>query len=102
MIDKVKIGWKTYKVESVEPKQTLFIEGKECYGTIDYDKQQIDLSTTNSNALNEVTLIHEVLHGIEDMYYLDLGEETVKRLAEAIYTVLKDNNLDIVKQCEKA
>ena len=95
IFDKVKIGWKTYQVKLTEPKQTLFTEGKECYGTINYDRQEIDLRTTNSPEQNEATLIHEVLHGIEDMYCIELGEEVVKRLSEALYTVLKDNNLKI-------
>ena len=92
---KIKIGWKTYEVKLAEPKQTLFTEGKECYGTIDYDRQEINLRVTNTQWQNEVTLIHEVLHGIENMYCIELGEEVVKRLSEALYTVLKDNNLKI-------
>lgn len=38
------------------------------------------------------------MHGIENMYGIELGEEKVDRLGNALYTVLKDNNLEIVKK----
>lgn len=95
--DRIKIGWKEYVIQKDEPKQTLFIDGKECYGTIDYDNQVITLSNRNNTAQDEVTLIHEVLHGIDNMHALGLGENTIERLADAIYTVLLSNGLEITK-----
>ena len=98
-IDKIKIGWKEYEVEISEPVQSdLYINTDECYGRIDWDKQRIYLSDKNSELQNRDTLIHEVLHGIENMYSIDLGEDNVTKLASAIATVLHDNNLKIVKE----
>ncbi len=95
LIDKVKIGWKEYKIKLLESQQTLKTGTGECYGEIFYDEKVIHINKAYDVEFQEATLIHEVLHGIEDMYNLELGEETVTRLAQAIYTVLKDNNLEI-------
>ena len=43
MIDKVKIGWKEYKVSKEEKSSILVVDGAECYGQISYDKQMIYL-----------------------------------------------------------
>jgi len=32
-----------------------------------------------------------VLHGISEMYTLDMSEDLVTKLADALYTVIKDN-----------
>lgn len=95
MLNKVKIGWKEYAVKYLEPQETLIIDAGECYGSILFNKKEIHINKEYDDEQKEATLIHEVLHGIEDMYNLELGEETVTRLAQAIYTVLKDNHLVI-------
>lgn len=97
MPDKIKIGWKEYEVKKAEPNQILFTDGKECYGTISYDDNVILLRSANNENQNKATLIHEVLHGISDMYGLDLEENIVGRLADAIYTTLKCNDFKIEK-----
>lgn len=95
LVEKVKIGWKEYEIKLLEPQQTLKTGSGECYGEIFYDEKVIHINKAYDAEQQEATLIHEVLHGIEDMYSLELGEETVTRLAQAIYTFLKDNNLEI-------
>lgn len=95
MIDKVKIGWKEYEVKLLESQQKLKDNARECYGEILFDEKVIHINKNYDVEQQKATLIHEVLHGIEDMYSLELGEEVVTRLAQAIYTVLKDNNLEI-------
>lgn len=35
------------------------------------------------------------LHGTSDMYSLDMSEDLVTRLGNAIYTTLKQNDLEI-------
>ena len=71
------------------------MDGKECYGSIDYNSQVIKLRQDNSEKQNEATLLHEVIHGIADMYNLDFDEDTVTTLADALYTVATDNDIDI-------
>lgn len=90
--DRIKIGWKEYAVQIVPSFQTLIDGGKECYGQILYDKCLIQLNENNSDEQNMVTLIHEIIHGIEDMYALEVGEEKVERLANALYSLIKDNS----------
>ncbi len=99
MLDIIKIGWKEYDIEIAEPVESdLYVNTDECYGRIDYDKQKIFLREQNSELQNRETLIHEVLHGIENMYLINLGEDTATKLASAIATVLHDNNLEIRKK----
>ena len=95
MLEKIKIGWKEYKIEHSKVKSTLVVEGSECYGQISYDDQVIYLREGNTEEQDRATLIHEALHGISDMYYLKLDEETVTRLGDALYTVIKDNQLSL-------
>ena len=94
-MNKIKIGWKTYDIRKVEPQQTLFVGGNECYGTIDYVNQVIDINSKCDDEQSKATLIHEVIHGVSDMYALKFDEDTVGRLGDALYTLLKDNNLEI-------
>lgn len=94
-MEQIKIGWKTYDIRVVEPKQTLFIGGNECFGTIDYINRVIELNHNNDEEQNIATLIHEVIHGVSEMYKLDFEEDTVERLGDALYTLFKDNSLEI-------
>lgn len=86
--NQIKIGWKTYVV-LVKP--TALNSGEELFGQIDYAASTITLREGNTQAQSECTLIHEMLHGISDMYGLDLEEKTVTVLANALYAVIKDN-----------
>ncbi len=84
----VKIGWKKYDVLC---KPAVLNSGQELFGQIDYASQTITLREGNKQDQSECTLIHEILHGIDDMYGIGLGEEAVTKLANAIYTLVKDN-----------
>lgn len=95
MLDKIKIGWKTYDIKKVQPDTSLIHDPVTCYGQINSEDKVILLRDCNTKEEDEATLIHEVLHGIEHMYYIELGEDKVTRLAEALYTVLKDNNINL-------
>lgn len=98
MLDEIKIGWKNYKIIKTNPKHNLIEGGNDCYGEIDYNKREIYLNyLLNDEEQNKATLIHEVLHGISDMYNLELSEDIVSRLGEALYIVLKDNSIKLTK-----
>lgn len=100
MIDTIKIGWKDYQVIITKPDSTLHIDGHECYGTIDYLDQVIHLREANNEDQMTETLIHEVLHGIGDMSGIESlkKEKLTTKLADALYTVLKDNDLEIKRK----
>ena len=98
MLDEIKIGWKNYKIIKTNPNHNLIEGGSDCYGEIDYNKREIYLNELlNDKEQNKATLIHEILHGISDMYNLELSEDIVSRLGEALYIVLKDNSIKLTK-----
>lgn len=100
MIDTLKIGWKEYQVVVTKPDSTLHLDGHECFGTINYLDQVIYLRESNSDDQMMGTLIHEVLHGIGDMFSIEplKKEKLTTKLATALYTVLKDNQLEIKRK----
>lgn len=100
MIDTIKIGWKEYQVIVAKPDSTLHLDGHECYGMINYLDQVIYLRESNSEEQMVETLIHEVLHGIGDMFSIESlkKEKLTTKLADALYTVLKDNQLEIKRK----
>lgn len=97
----IKIGYKNYKVEIVEPDEgKLYLDGNLCYGTINYDNELIRLNSNFPKNHNQ-TFIHELLHGICEMQSLDEindNEDYIDRLAKEIYQVIVDNNLKIKKK----
>ena len=86
---RIKIGWKEYEIRKLS---SVLNSGNELYGQIDYDEQTITLRANNGCDQDACTLIHEVLHGISNMYCLALDEALVEKLANAIFTVMKDNH----------
>lgn len=84
----VKIGWKRYDIRFAEERLN---SGNELFGQIDYQTCKITLRERNTQEQNKCTLIHEVLHGVSEMYGLNMEEEQVERLANALYTFLVDN-----------
>ena len=92
--NKIKIGWKNYDIRHCEE---CLNSGDELFGQIDYQQCIITLREKNTSMQNECTLIHEALHGISEMYGLDLSEDTVTRLANALFTFLFDNETTVKK-----
>ena len=87
--NQIKIGWKTYDVEYASAKLN---SGEELYGQINYDAGVITIRECSTPDQMKATLIHEVLHGISEMYGMGLEEKLVTDLSNALYTVYKDNN----------
>lgn len=87
--DKVKIGFKDYKVNKIDHE--VISDNQVCYGEIQYDNGIINLSTINSKDMKNCALIHECVHGIDDIFDIGLSEEQVTKLGKAMYTFIKDN-----------
>jgi len=97
MIDKIKIGWKVYDIKKSE---SALNSGDELYGQIDYNTQVITLRAQNSMEQDECTLIHEILHGVDDIYGFGFEEDVVERLSNALYALVVDNRINLFAKKE--
>lgn len=93
---KVKIGGHIYKVD----EDYKFIERSDLQGLCDHYQRAIFITPFDTNGSKrertgiEETFIHELIHCVDEIYNgKKLEEETVKRISEGLYQVLKDNNL---------
>lgn len=85
---KVKILYKEYTVESVN---NLHNESADLYGQIHYLPEKIYLNSESLEEQKKATLIHEVVHGLDDMYGIGLKEKQVEKLGNALYMLIRDN-----------
>ena len=84
----IKVGYKDYKVLSVEH---LDDESNLLYGQVLYDKETIELANRYPENQMKCTLIHELVHAVDDMNDIKLSEEQVIKLGTGLYQVIKDN-----------
>lgn len=84
----VKVGYKHYKVKE---EQNLHESEAELQGQIRYLEQEIALREDISEESKEATLVHECLHALDEMYGIELSEEQVERLGNALYMFIEDN-----------
>lgn len=88
MIDKIKIGWRTYKIV-IDP----IIDANHTNGEVVYQQKRITISPSQSDESKKTCLLHEIIHGI--LY--NMGNENVSDehfiggLTENLYQVIKDN-----------
>lgn len=87
--EKVKIGYKDYKVNMKDGN--VIDDNALCYGNIEYDKGNINLSKLYTADQQKCTLIHECIHGIDDIFDIDLSEEQIEKLGKGVYGFIKDN-----------
>lgn len=91
MLDKVKIGWMEYKVKVVKSSEINNGDG-EFYGRCNHGTNTIIINDSYSKEQREATLLHEVIHVVDNYAGLDLSERQVKGLANMLYQVIKGNN----------
>ena len=84
----VKIGYKDYAIEQLN---NLDDGSVLLYGQIHYNKEVIELQKTYTHNQKLCTLIHEIIHGVDDMNDIGLKENQVIKLAKGLYQVIKDN-----------
>lgn len=90
-----KIGPLTYRVREQTPPEWLAVQGNgNIAGEIGYEQQTIVLSKTQMPEYKELTLLHEIVHGI--LY--NLGEQELRvnepfvcRFSTALYQLMRDN-----------
>ena len=81
----LKIGGHSYKIELVKEGE---LAKNDC-GSLSRENNKIYIDTKLSDSNRTVTLIHEILHAVNN----ELSESFVDGLAEQLYQVLKDNKL---------
>ncbi|MCI8273533.1 MAG: hypothetical protein HFJ55_05575 [Clostridia bacterium] len=89
--NKVKIGYKEYEIVK-EPE--IISLPNELYEEINYEKEQIRISSKYSQKQQNQTFLHELIHGIFeklDMTNLKEDEVVVNQLATTLYEVIIDN-----------
>ena len=84
ILEKVRILYKEYKIEQEGNLHDL-------YGQIHYLDEKILLNSDSSEEQKKATLIHELIHGMDEMYKMGLSEEQVEKLGNAFYMMLRDN-----------
>ena len=90
--ESVRIGGVEYAIEH----QPDVNDGERvCYGKINYEDNIIQLSTTRGLGYQFkcITLLHEILHGIQNHAGIEIQNEeaVVDMFAKGIYQVLQDN-----------
>lgn len=68
-----------------------FTEDISEYGHYNYDRRTIAINSSHLLEVQQDTLGHEIVHAIEDIHKLDLGEEVVDKLGVSLVKVLRDN-----------
>lgn len=89
--NKVKIGYKEYEIVK-EPE--IISLPSELYGEINYEKEQIRISSKYSQKQQNQTFLHELIHGMFDkldMHDLRDNETVVNQLSKELYEVILDN-----------
>lgn len=88
ILKKVKVLYKEY---TVEEQINLHDENGELYGQIHYFSEKILLNTDASEEQKKSTLMHELIHALDEMYDIGLEERHVEKLGNALYMLQKDN-----------
>nr|DAK86611.1 MAG TPA: peptidase [Caudoviricetes sp.] len=65
----------------------------ELFGQIQYIPQRILLNEQTSHTQKCETLIHEVIHALDNVYNIGLEEKQVEQLGVAIYNFIEDNKV---------
>jgi glycogen debranching enzyme len=87
--DTVKIGGYNYNVTKSEI--VLNQDNEVCYGTHDFTNLQINIASKYIKQVQDASFLHEIIHGISDIYHLNLKEDMVGKLGDALYQVIIDN-----------
>lgn len=86
MIDKLKVGAVSYEIEV-----TKFIELGENYsGQINYHDGKIQIRPRREDLMLE-TMMHEMIHAIDDFLGIKREEDETERYAQALAMIAVDN-----------
>jgi len=89
---KIKVSGVWYKIEIAKDTSDDMNEAQN-RGRVLFGKGIIKILDSYFPESKNRTLLHEIIHILDDDLGLDLEEKTIRRLASGLYQVLKDNNL---------
>ena len=85
--EKVKVLYKEYEIYE---QVNIHDENGELFGQIQYLPQEIVLNADAAEEQKKATLVHEIVHALDEMYGIGLKEKQVEKLGTALY-MQKDN-----------
>lgn len=85
---KIKVLYKEYTVEETA---NLHDNGGDLYGQIHYLPEKIFLNVDAREEQKKSTLLHELIHAMDEIYSIGLKEKQVNKLGNAFYMLQKDN-----------
>lgn len=85
---KIKVLYKEYTVEETV---NLHDNGGDLYGQIHYLPEKILLNAEAKGEQKKSTLLHELVHAMDEIYNIGLKEKQVGKLGNALYMLQKDN-----------
>ena len=90
--DKIKVSGVWYKIEIAKDTSDDMNEAQN-RGKVVFGKGIIKILDSYFPESKNRTLLHEIIHILDDDFKLEFPEETIRRLAAGLYGVLKDNGL---------
>ena len=87
--DSVNILFKKYTV--CRDNNMRDDKGNLLYGQINHIEQMITLNEDAGLEQQKATLMHEMVHGLDDLYSIGLKEKQVEKLGTALYMLVQDN-----------
>lgn len=87
-----------YKKHDIEFEPNLHDENGGLYGQILYVPERIIINSAGSVEQQKATLLHEVIHALDELYGIGLKEEQVEKLGNAMHMLVKDNP-EIILRC---
>ena len=87
--DSVNILFKKYTVRYDNNMRND--KGDLLYGQIDHIEQLITLNEDAGLEQQKATLMHEMVHGLDELYGIGLKEKQVEKLGVALYMLVRDN-----------
>ena len=72
-----------------------------CLGQFSHERMEIWLLSGMKENVEEATFIHEMMEAINLLDYMKIDHDIITRLANAIYQVLKENDIYLYHKAER-
>lgn len=100
MLESIKVGGITYKVELKDLSTRNDEASGKQLGWCVYDEDKIEINEKLTQPRIEQTLIHELVHAIMYEAGLEQDEDMVNRIGLVLHQVLKDNDFGWLQEKE--